>query len=153
MLNQNLQNLRIDIISMINSRISDKDMLTRKLYAVCMLCIIITSAVMYSSCAADNNSKKQTEESGGLSKDLVRANELTQSIYDYVEMVETKQMTQEESARLSAPIKQELAAIRGRLSKEDLMYNDSIRKAMGNVMVSKVMKWREENGLVPPEGQ
>ncbi|HUR30818.1 MAG TPA: hypothetical protein VMZ69_05265, partial [Saprospiraceae bacterium] len=87
----------------------------------------------------------------GLSAELIRANKLTGDVYYYVEQVEMKKMTKEEAGKFSNPIKEELQSVRSQLSKEELMYNDSIRKVLGNIMVDNVMKWRVENGLIQPE--
>lgn len=79
---------------------------------------------------------------------LVKANQLTQEVFNYVEMVETKKMTQAEADRLSGPVKAELQSLRMQLSQRQLAENDSVRKAMGDIMVANVMKWRKEN--LPP---
>lgn len=76
---------------------------------------------------------------------LIRANQLTQEVFHYVEMVETKKLTLEEADRISEPIKVELQNVRTQLSHEQIEVNDSIRKALGDIMVSNVMKWRAEN--------
>lgn len=86
-----------------------------------------------------------------MSAKLVKANELTKSVFDYVEAVEMKKMTQEEANRLSSPVKNELQRVREQLSKEELIMNDSIRKVLGNIMVDNVMKWRTDMGLIKPD--
>ena len=86
----------------------------------------------------------QTENAATLEK----ANQLTQEVFRYVELVETKKMTQEEADRQSGPVKAELQSLRLQLSQRQLAENDSIRKALGDIMVANVMKWRREN--LPP---
>ena len=101
-----------------------------------------------------NSKSKSTDQptKKGLSPELQRANKLTEDVYYYVEQYEMKKMSKEEAANLSNPIKIELQNIRNQLSQEERMYNDSIRKALGNIMVDNVMRWRKENGLIVPEG-
>ena len=115
--------------------------------------VIVAAGITYR--IIDSRVKDQLSNTGStkneMSADLVRANKLTQDVYYYVEQVEMKKMTQEEANKFSNPIKAELQSVRSQLSKEELMYNDSIRKAYGNIMVDNVMRWRKENGLLVPE--
>ena len=115
------------------------------------LCVF---SILLCSCKSETNTKKDTgihHVKKEMSADLIRANQLTQLVFNYVEKVETKQMTQEEADKLSKPYKMELQALRMQLSQEEVIKNDSIRLLLGNRMVDNVMKWREENGLIKPE--
>lgn len=128
----------------------------RKLvWIVTIASLLIAAGLFYWINTSDSESTMQSSENGTssteLSKALVRANQLTEKVFYYVEMVETKQLTQAEADKESGPIKVELQQIRSKLSEDELEYNDSIRKAYGNVMVNKVMKWRMDNGLIKPD--
>ena len=121
-----------------------------------LIITIFVVSILLCSCKSETNTKKDTgihPIKTEMSADLVRANQLTQLVFNYVEKVETKQMTQEEADKLSKPYKRELQALRMQLSQEELIKNDSIRLLLGNRMVDNVMKWREENGLIKPEDQ
>ena len=84
-----------------------------------------------------------------MSPDLIKANELTKEVFRYVELVETNQMSQEEANKLSNPVKVELQQLRSRLSPEELKKNDAMRKALGDIMVNNVMKYRNEKAAKP----
>ena len=117
------------------------------------LCVI---SVLLCSCKSETNTKKDSgihHIKKEMSADLIRANQLTQLVFNCVEKVETNQMTQEEADKLSKPYKMELQALRMQLSQQELIKNDSVRLLLGNRMVDNVMKWREENGLIKPEDQ
>ncbi len=124
-------------------------------YLYFLLGLILTVGLVYYATTSTNENSKETISSSlsqsSFSTGLVRANQLTQEVYKYVEAVETKIMTQKEADSLSSPIKTELESLRSQLSKQERAYNDSIRKVMGNVMVDKVMKWRKEKGLIPAD--
>ena len=113
---------------------------------------IAVISLLHWTCAGDTKSKSDSSGKSRLSADLVKANELTQTVFSYVEKQETNQLTKEEAKRLSEPSKVELQMLRSQLSPNELKYNDSIRKVLGNVMVENVMKWRKEQGLIPAEG-
>src|SRR5687767_9780283 len=117
------------------------------------LCVF---SILFCSCKSETNTKKDSgihHIKKEMSADLIRANQLTQLVFNYVEKVETRQMTQEEADKLSKPYKMELQALRMQLSQQELIKNDSVRLLLGNRMVDNVMKWREENGLIKPEDQ
>lgn len=112
--------------------------------------ILMTAGLFYWINSADQKTKGSSTQKATrteMSADLVRANQLTQEVFNYVELVETKKMTQQEADRLSSPVKIELENLRSQLSREELVRNDSIRKVLGDIMVSNVMQWRKENGV------
>ena len=113
------------------------------------IAIAVIAYWIYSANVKDSNlGSNQQSSNTAMSPNLVKANELTQEVFRFVELVETKQMTQEEANRLSNPVKVELQNVRSMLSPEELVVNDSIRKVLGNIMVDNVMQWRKEN--LPP---
>jgi flagellar basal body-associated protein FliL len=124
-------------------------------WIVIIAAIVVVTGLTYWFINSDTNTKDESttkaKSTSELSPDLIKANKLTQDVYYYVEQVEMKKMTQEEANQKSNPIKAELQSVRSQLSKEELMYNDSIRKVLGNIMVENVMKWRTDNGLIKPE--
>ena len=117
--------------------------------------LLIAAGLFYWINSSDSKSKMQVSDKESsqveFSKALLRANQLTEKVFYYVEMVETKKLTQEEAKKQSEPIKVELQNIRSKLSKPELMYNDSIREVMGNIMVDNVMKWRMDMGIIKPD--
>ena len=132
-----------------NSGTRKRKPLTR--WIVLFVIIIIATGLFYYIIYAKPKSQDtfkegsiQTENAAALEK----ANQLTQEVFRYVELVETKKMTQAEADRLSGPVKAELQSLRMQLSQRQLAENDSIRKALGDIMVANVMKWRREN--LPP---
>ena len=124
-------------------------------WIVIIVSVLIAAGLFYWINKSDKKSNTTISQDGSsqsqLSADLVRANQLTEEVFYYVEMVETKKLTKEEADKKSSPVKVELQQIRSRLSKKELVYNDSIRKAYGNMMVDNVMKWRQEMGLIKPD--
>lgn len=124
-------------------------------WVVIIAVILVSAGLIYwinnSSTKSNDQSSSKAKSTTEMSADLIRANKLTQEVYYYVEQVEMKKMTKEEAGQKSNPIKSELNSVRSQLSKEELMYNDSIRKVLGGIMVDNVMKWRKDNGLIPPE--
>ena len=130
------------------SKIQNPKSINRPLIWIVIITItLITAGLFYWINRTDSKSPDHKSTNGApkseMSTALVRANQLTQEVFHYVELVETKQMTKEEADRLSSPIKTELQNLRSQLSKEELAVNDSIRKVMGNIMVNNVMKTRK----------
>lgn len=117
-----------------------------------ILSVIIAAALFYwINSDKTHNPSANDALKNDMSSELYRANQLTQQVFYFVEQVEIKKMSQEEADKKSEPVKQELQALRAKLSKQELSINDSIRKAMGNIMVDNVMKWRMDNGLIKPD--
>lgn len=120
-------------------------------WIVVLVVVLISASLFYWINYAKPKSKENTEKNimpGADPAIMAKATQLTQEVFRYVELVETKKMTQEQADKESGPIKAELQQLRNQMNQAQIAENDSIRKAFGDIMVANVMKWRKEN--LPP---
>ena len=118
-----------------------------------LLILVLSITLFLGSCKSEQKKPEPAVDSNEMSPNLVKANELTETLFRYVELLETNQMTEAEANEKTEPVKQELVQLRLELTPDELKYNDSMRQVLGYQMVNKVMQWRKDNGLIKEEKQ